>query len=115
MFKHQVILGVFALLPSLLLCWAILSTFYRTSIAYLAISWVPAVLYFAIVMFRNEPGQILNSYDLDLLLESVVWTSLCQAAIGIGLLIRVIFKGEDWIMLAIATLVAGVPFIVDKI
>ena len=113
-FKYQVILGVFALVPSLVLFYAVLSTFYRSSNAYLAISWVPAGLYLAIIMFMGQPVEFDYGFDLNLMLESVYWTSLFQAAIGIVLLGRALAKNEDWIKLAIATLIAGLPLFIDK-
>ena len=114
MFRSQVLLGVFALVPSLLLCYAVLSTFYRSSRAYLAICWVPLTLYVGIGIFLDDPGHTLNEYNLGLMLESVCWTSLFQGALGVGLLISAIAKKEGRVTLTIATLIAGLPFIIDR-
>lgn len=115
MFNSQVNLGVFALVPSVLLCFAVLATFYRLSNAYLAISWIPIALYLTLLTFLNARERIINSYDLSLMLESVCWTSLFQGGLGVVLLMRAFARKEERAAFAIAAVIASLPFIISRL
>jgi hypothetical protein len=107
--------AVVILLTSAALSYAVLYTFYDWSRAFLAICWVPITL-FLITQAFVQTGYVNKSgvLNLALLLDAIVWSSLVQVVVGIGLTIRAALKKEDWIVVAIATLVSSIPIFIDK-
>jgi hypothetical protein len=107
--------AVLILLPSMAFSYMVLSTFYGWSRGYLAICWVPATLYFIVNAFLHLPdSNYLQTMELGLLLNAVIWVSFVQGALGVVLIGRAAIKKGDWISLAISTLVTLIPFLIDK-
>jgi hypothetical protein len=107
---HQIIFGVVVFLPSVLLIFAVLATFYRPANAYLAISWIPMTLFVVIRLFIEQGSGLMQGVDMRLMLESVCWTSLFQGMVGVVILARAVYKKDDWITPVIATILTVLPF-----
>jgi hypothetical protein len=108
---NHTIFAVSLLLPAVALCLVVLSTFYGWAKAYLAISWVPIALYLVIYMFLNIGYQPdVHTMNLDLMLKAIGWTSLVQGLFGVVITLGASIKKEDWVIPAIATLLAVLPF-----
>ncbi len=89
-----------------------LSTFYGPRKAFAAICWVP--LAFGLVLgifikytlaFESPPDQWWQD-----LAHKIVWVSLVQAGLGVGLLVRAIYRKKPIVSLIIATLLSGSLF-----
>lgn len=106
----QTFFGVFVFLPSLLLCFVILATFFRPANAYLAISWIPISLFFTVRFFSHlDAVTIVHGTDYSLLLDSISWTSLFQGMIGAALIIKAVVRKEAWIVPLFATILTISP------
>lgn len=107
--------AVLVLLPSVGFVFAILSTYYGWTKAYLAISWIPVTFYMLInLLLQMDYAQHQQTIDLQLMLESVVWTSFIQAILGIAIVTRALVKKRDWVLPAIAALLAVIPFLLAR-
>lgn len=112
---NHTIFAVSLLLPAVVLCLVVLSTFYGWVKAYLAICWVPLALYLIVQMFLNIGYQPSNTtIDLDLMLKAIGWTAFVQGLFGVVLTLGVSLKKEEWVIPAIATLIAVLPFFLIK-
>lgn len=107
----SLIFYVLLLLPPLFFAFGILSTFYGARRAYLAISWIPVALFLLVYVFR----QLLSfqhspsSWPEEMFL-AVGWTSLIQAALGVGLAVRAFYRREGFISLLLAACLVILPF-----
>ena len=106
------IFGVMVLLPSILLAFVILATFYGWANAYASISWIPIVLFLAVrIFFPDGFGVIGQKPDMNMLIQSIGWASFVQGIIGIVLVARAFAKSEDWLFPALATILTALPFL----
>lgn len=102
---------VLLLLPSVFFAFGILSTFYGARRAYLALCWIPFAIFLVISMFQ----QLLSfqhspsDWPTEMFL-AVGWTSLIQAALGIGLAVRAFCRREGFISLLLAACLVVLPF-----
>jgi hypothetical protein len=107
----ELLLGL-GLIPSMLFVYVVLTTFYGANRAYLAISWLPIALLLVIWIFR----LLLNFQHLSDewwrgLATTIGWASLVQAALGICLVTRALFRKQGTISLVLATSAAASPFL----
>lgn len=99
------------LIPSMFFAFLVLTTFYGTTRAYVAISWLPMACGLIIWMFRlmlafgNSPDWWWR--DLS---GKIAWASLIQAGLGTGLIARSVYKRQSVVALLIATLLSGFLF-----
>jgi hypothetical protein len=111
----ELLFGVFILLPSVGLCFLMLSTFYGPARAYVAISWVPGALMLLLyglermVSFQGTAATFPGVYA-----EVVCWASVIQAAAGIGLLVRAVALHERWAGLMAATVAVALPVVLTR-
>lgn len=89
-----------------------LTTFYGSTKAYAAISWVPFAFGLVIWIFIRYALAFENSPDQwwQDLASKIVWVSLVQAVLGTGLLARAVYKKQPISALIIATLLSGSLF-----
>lgn len=107
--------AILLLLPSVALCYLILSTFYGAVKAYLAISWIPFSLFLIISLFgQMEYIQSFHALNFKLLLAAVGWISFVQALLGLALVVNALVKKEDWVIPAIAALITVIPFTLTR-
>lgn len=93
-----------ALIPSMLLVYVMLTTFYGADRAYVAISWLPLVFIVTIWAFTRILSfqQLSNQWWLDLA-GIVRWVTLVQVALGLGLVARALWQRKAAIAVALAT------------
>lgn len=101
---------VMVMLPSFAFLFLVLATFYGARHAYLALSWVPTILFLLVNVFRDLSAYQPSSVDWPALSQSVVWTGLAQCALGAGLVARDIWRGENCVGLLLAACLAAVPY-----
>ena len=106
----EISLGVWVLLPTMLMCYALLTTFYGPIRAYVVISWIPIVLYLIARMFNAmDYRPDYRTMDLDLMIPSIVWTSLAQGALGVIVTVYAAVKKDVWLLALLATGFALLP------
>ncbi|HET6671518.1 MAG TPA: hypothetical protein VFH15_14925 [Pyrinomonadaceae bacterium] len=99
------------LIPSMLLAYVVLTTFYGANRAYIAISWLPlayVLIIWAFILvldFQHIPDEWWRG-----LLITLGWAGLAQAALGVALIVRAISKREGAIGVTLATLLSASPF-----
>ena len=99
------------LLPSMLFGYVILTTFYGANKAYIAISWVPLTWILMIWMFMlTLEFQHLSDEWWHELARSIGWIGLCQAALGVGLIVRALSQRRGALAVSVATLLSAAPF-----
>jgi hypothetical protein len=96
----------------MLFAYAVLTTFYGASKAYIAISWVPLTCILIIWMFMLVLDfQHLSDEWWRSLARSVGWISLLQAGLGVGLIVRALRKRRNALGISLATLLSAAPFL----
>lgn len=104
--------GTYILLLSMLVFYTILSSLYRPVKAYLILCWVPITLYVVALIFNGmEYRPQYRTADLDLMLRAIVWTSLAQGLLGVGVTIYAAKNKEPWLLVLTATALVLLPFI----
>lgn len=105
------LLVTLGLIPSMFFAFAVLSTFYGTTKAYVAISWLPLALGLNIwaarllVAFAGSSDRWCQD-----LAGTIAWASLVQAGLGVGLFAYAVYKRRPVVILMIATLLSGCLF-----
>jgi hypothetical protein len=103
--------AVSLLLPSMVFCYVVLSTFCGWIKAYLAISWIPLTMFLILRVFlQMEYVQNFHSATGELLLATIKWVSALQGLLGIAILGRALYVREEWVIPAIATMITILPF-----
>lgn len=111
----ELLLGL-GLIPSMVFAYVVLSTFYGTTRAYMAISCFPLAyllltwIFQALMEFQHLSDEWWRSLAI-----TVGWASLAQAGLGIGLIVRSLYKKEEIVSLLLATTVSASPFILHFI
>jgi heme/copper-type cytochrome/quinol oxidase subunit 4 len=106
------LLLVLVLIPSMVFFYVVLSTFYEPTRAYIAISGFPIAYVLVIWAFRMLLHfQHLSDEWWQHLATTIGWVSLAQAVLGIGLIVRALYKKEGIVSLLLATSVSGYPFV----
>ena len=95
------------LIPSI--CFVVLMTFSDSTKAYAAISLVPLALGLTVFALRSlsvehSPG----CWWLDLN-EKIVWASAVQTGLGIGLIVRAIYRRRSVVLSVVAALLTALP------
>lgn len=99
------------LLPSMLFVYVVLTTFYGANKAYIAISWVPLTyiliiwVFMLVLDFQRLPDEWWHAFA-----RNVGWISVIQAALGIGLILRALYRRTGTFILSLATLASAAPF-----
>jgi len=107
----ELLLGL-GLIPSMLFVYLTLATFYGVNRAYLGISWLPITLLLLIWMFRQLlTFQSLSDEWWRDLANIMGWASLVQAGLGLGLIVRSLYKKQGTIGLLLATSASASPFL----
>ncbi len=109
------LLVALGLIPSMLLVFVVLTTFYGANRAYIAISWFPITFFFLIWIFRQVLAfqHVSDEWWRDLAV-TLGWASLVQAGLGIGLLVRSFYKRDRTISLLLATSLSLSPFLCTR-
>jgi hypothetical protein len=102
---------VLLFLPSVGLVFVVLTTFYGSHRAYVAISWVPLALVGILWAFHQLDFLGRPVGDLGTLEQAVAWTSLVQATFGLGLLLVAIRRRAPWAGLLAATAAVASAFV----
>lgn len=101
------------LIPSMLLAYVVLTTFYGANRAYIAISWLPlAFILTTWIFIQLMQFQHLSDQWWRDLAGTIHWASLFQTGLGMGLIARTIWRHESVIGVLLATLVSLAPFFV---
>jgi len=96
------------LIPSMFLLFVVLTTFSDSTRAYGAISLVPLALGLTIFILRSAPAvDQSQTYWWPDLYEKIVWASLVQVALGIGLIVRASYRRRPVVLLLFATFLSG--------
>lgn len=98
------------LIPSMFLLFVMLTTFSDSTWAYAAISLVPLAL--ALTVSALQALSVVDhspDYWWPDLYEKIVWASAVQTGLGIGLIVRALYRRRPVILLAVATLLTASP------
>jgi hypothetical protein len=110
MFDQQ--LGIWVLLPTMLMCYAILTTFYGLLRAYVVLCWIPVVLFLIARMFNSmEYRPDYGTMDLGAMIPAIVWTSFFQGILGVIVTIYAAVRKDVWLVALLATALVFLPFI----
>jgi hypothetical protein len=110
MFDQQ--FGIWVLLPTMLMCYALLTTFYGAVRAYVVISWVPMVFFLVARVFNAmEYRPDYRTIDLDIMIPAIVWTSLAQSILGVIVTVYAAVRKDVWLLALLATGLALLPFL----
>lgn len=99
------------LIPSMFFAYVVLTTFYGTTRAYIAISCFPLAyllvtwIFRLILEFQHLPDEWWRGLAI-----TIEWASLAQAGLGIGLIVRSLYKKEEIVSLLLAPFVSASPF-----
>ena len=104
------LLLTFGLIPSMFLLFVVLTTFSDSTRAYAAISLVPLALGLTEFALRSLLAvEHSPDYWWPDLYEKIVWASAVQTGLGIGLIVRAIYRRRSVVLLVIATLLTASP------
>lgn len=99
-----------ALIPPMFLFFVVLTTFSDSTWAYAAISLVPLAL--ALTVFALQALSAVEhspDYSWPDLYEKIVWASAVQTGLGIGLIVRALYRRRPAVLLVVATLLTASP------
>ncbi len=100
---------VLLFLPSLAFIFLVLATFYGARRAYLALCWVPFVLFVLVNVLRQfsayQPSPV-NWPDVS---QAIALTGLAQFALGLALCVRAARTGRSYAGLLVAACMTAVP------
>jgi hypothetical protein len=92
------------LIPSMFLLFIVLTTFSDSTRAYAAISLVPLALGLTVFVLRSLSAfETSPDYWWPDLYEKIVWASAVQTALGIGLIVRALYRRRPVVLLVVAT------------
>ena len=96
------------LIPSLFLLFVVLTTFSDSTRAYGAISLVPLALGLTVFALRSLAAvETSPDYWWPDLYEKIVWASAVQTGLGIGLIVRALYRRRPLVLLLVATFLTG--------
>jgi hypothetical protein len=96
------------LIPSMFLLFVVLTTFSDSTRAYGAISLVPLALGLTVFALRSLSGvEASPDYWWPDLYEKILWASAIQTGLGIGLIVRALYRRRPVVLLVVATLVTA--------
>jgi hypothetical protein len=96
------------LIPSMLLLFIVLTTFSDSTRAYAAISLVPLALGLTVIALRSLPAtEPSPDYWWPDLYEKILWASAVQTGLGIGLIVRGLYRRRPVVLLVVATLLTA--------
>jgi hypothetical protein len=91
------------LIPSMFLLFVVLTTFSDSTRAYAAISLVPLALGLTVIALRSLSVEPSTDYWWPDLYEKIVWASAIQTGLGIGLIVRALYRRRPVVLLVVAT------------
>ena len=93
------------LIPSMVLLFFVLTTFSDSTRAYAAISLVPLTLGLTVFTLRSLSAvETSPDYWWPDLYEKILWASAIQTGLGIGLIVRALYRRRPVALLVVATL-----------
>ena len=95
------------LIPSI--SFVVLTAFSDSTKAYAAISLVPLALGLTVFALRSLSVEHSPDYWWLDLNEKIVWASAVQTGLGIGLIVRSIYRRRSVVLLVVATLLTASP------
>lgn len=95
------------LIPSMFLLFAVLTTFSDSTKAYAAISLVPLALGLTVFALRSLSVEPSQDYWWSDLYEKIVWASVMQTGLGIGLIGRALYRRRSVGLLTVTTILAA--------
>lgn len=102
---------VMLFLPSFAFAFLVLATFYGARRAYLALCWVPFVLFVLVNLFRQLSAYQPSNVNWPDVSQAVVLTGLAQCAFGFALGVRAARHGRGYAGLLVAACLAAVPYL----
>src|SRR5512144_3038275 len=95
--------GVYIFFPTVLVIFVVLTSLYDPVSAYVALSWVPIVLFLILQMFSGMeyPAQY-RAVDSESLFNAIVWTSFAQGLLGLAVTVHAAVRKEFWQLALIA-------------
>ena len=98
------------LIPSMFLLFVVLTTFSDSTWAYAAISLVPLALGLTVFALRSLSAvETSPDYWWPDLYEKILWASAIQTGLGIGLIVRALYRRRPVVLLVVATLLTASP------
>ena len=96
------------LIPSMFFLFVVLTTFSNSTRAYAAISLVPLALGLT-VFALSSLSAVEHSADYwwPDLYEKIVWATAVQTGLGIGLIVRALYRRRPVVLLVLATLLTS--------
>ena len=96
------------LIPLMFLLFVMLTTFSDSTWAYAAISLVPLTLGLTVIALRSLSAvEHSPDYWWPDLYEKIVWASALQTGLGIGLIVRALYRRRPVVLLVVATLLTA--------
>lgn len=103
------LLVTLGLILSMFLLFVVLKIFDSTR-AYAVISLVPLALGLTVIALQSLSAVEHSTGDFWLdLYEKIVWASAIQAGLGIGLIVRALYRRRPVLLLIVATLLTASP------
>jgi hypothetical protein len=99
------------MLPSFAFAFLVLATFYGAGRAYVALSWMPAVLYVVIDVLQQLSKFQPSVIDWPEMLQAVAWVGLVQCALGVALAARAVWHRQSYVVLLLAACLAVTPYL----
>lgn len=94
--------------PSMFLLFIVLTTFSDSTKAYAAISLVPLALGLTVFVLRSLSAfETSPDYWWPDLYEKIVWASAVQTALGVGLIVRALYRRRPVVLLVVATVLTA--------
>lgn len=104
---------VMLFLPSFAFVLLVLSTFYGVRRAYLALCWVPFVLFILVDLFRQLSVYQPSHVNLPDISQAIVWTGLVQSAVGAALGVRAARLNRGYAGLLGAACLSAAPYLLS--
>lgn len=96
------------LILSMFILFVMLKTFSDSTWAYAAISLVPLTLGLTVMTLRSLSAvESSPDYWWPDLYEKIVWASAIQTSLGIGLIVRALYRRRPAVLLIVATLLTA--------
>lgn len=99
-----------SLILSTFLLFVVLRTFSDSTMAYVSISLVPLALALTVFALRSLSAvEHSSDYSWPNLYEKIVWASVVQTGLGIGLIVWARNRRRPVVLLVVATLLTAAP------
>lgn len=104
---------VLLFLPSFAFAFLVLATFYGVRRAYLALCWVPFVLFALINVLWQLSAYQPSHVSWPDVSQAIALTGLAQFALGLALCVRAARMGRSYAGLLVAACLAATPYLLS--